>query len=347
MGETTNISWADRTWSPWYGCTQISLGQTGACVGCYARQLSEIRQKRVVFGGPGRGIGTRSAKAESGWNEPLRWEREAAAAERAWFAGPDGGMGRPWPYSPFIFPSMCDPFDNHPDLAPLRRRFFDLIRATPHLTWLLLTKRPSNIIHLFAETLPPAADKRDEALRAVWPRNAAIGCTIVTQEEADRDVPRLLRAKAALGPAFAFVSMEPLMGPVDLTKLEVGRGPATFPGAPEITTARLLLNGLLGAASINLAGIDWVITGGETDQGSHKARPSHPQWFRDIRDKCAAAGVPFHHKQNGEWVSVSEVEGPGAHFSFPDSSTVRRTGKKLAGRTIDGCVHDARPAVPA
>src|SRR6185437_12320866 len=108
-------------------------------------------------------------------------------------------------YSPFIFPSMCDPFDNHPDLPPLLRRFFDLIRATPHLTWLLLTKRPGNIVKLFANTLGWEADKKEDAIHRQWPSNAAIGCTVVTQEEADRDIPKLLQAKAALNPAFAFV----------------------------------------------------------------------------------------------------------------------------------------------
>ena len=94
-------------------------------------------------------------------------------------------------------------------------------------------------------------------------------------------------------------------------------------------------------------GIDWVITGGETDQGGHKARPTHPGWFRTLRDQCAAWSVPFHHKQNGEWVSVSEVAGPGAHFKFDDGATVRRIGKKLSGRTIDGVTHDAFPEVAA
>jgi protein gp37 len=114
----------------------------------------------------------------------------------------------------FVFPSMCDPFDNHPDLAEPRRRFFDLIRATPNLTWLLLTKRPGNIVKLFREAHPwPSGGGWNW-----WPRNAAIGCTVVTQEEADRDIPKLLAAKAALNPAFAFLSMEPLLGPVDLTR---------------------------------------------------------------------------------------------------------------------------------
>ena len=82
---------------------------------------------------------------------------------------------------------------------------FDLIRQTPHLTWLLLTKRPGNIVKLWGET--GLAGCEDFGWPG-WPRNAAIGCTVVTHEEADRDIPKLLAAKAALNPAFAFVSME-------------------------------------------------------------------------------------------------------------------------------------------
>lgn len=65
-------------------------------------------------------------------------------------------------------------------------------------------------------------------------------------------------------------------------------------------------------------------------------RPRKPDWARSIRDQCQAAGVPFFFKQWGEWVSVSELEGAGPHYSFPDGSTVRRIGKKNAGALLDG-----------
>jgi len=40
--------------------------------------------------------------------------------------------------------------------------------------------------------------------------------------------------------------------------------------------------------------LDWVIAGGES---GHNARPSHPDWFRSLRDQCKAAGVSFFMKQ--------------------------------------------------
>lgn len=143
------------------------------------------------------------------------------------------------------------------------------------------------------------------------PPNAAIGATIANQEEYDRDRMKLWRVKEECAPLFTFGSFEPLLSLVILDK-----------HAP-----------------------DWIITGGETDQGGHAARPSHPDWFRRIRDQSAALGRAFHHKQNGEWVSVSEVAGQGEHFRFPDGATVRKVGKHRSGRTIDGQVHDAFPVV--
>lgn len=62
----------------------------------------------------------------------------------------------------------------------------------------------------------------------------------------------------------------------------------------------------------------------------------HPDWARSLRDQCLAAGVAFHFKQWGEYVSVSEIAGVGAHHIFSDGATVRRVGTKNAGATLDG-----------
>jgi protein gp37 len=203
MAENTSISWADHTFNPWIGCTKVSP----ACDGCYAAHLmGGGRYKRVEWGEPGKGEGTRSRTAPANWRKPLAWNRKAAAA----------------PGQTFVFcASLADVFDT---AVPMewRRDLFDLIHRTPNLTWLLLTKRPGMIVNLFN-----AQERNDCALSFSWPRNAAIGCTVVTQAEADRDVPKLLQAKAVLNPAFAFLSMEPLLGPVDLTSVR------RIPGAPK------------------------------------------------------------------------------------------------------------------
>jgi len=257
MGDTTAISWCDATFNGWIGCTEVSVGEKGACVGCYARELA------ARYGMAEWGNHPRHRTSAANWRKPLIWNRKA---ER------DGTR-------PFVFcSSLADVFDNQ--VPPeWRRDLFDLIRATPHLTWLLLTKRPQNIVKLFCDTF--IGFGRSTA----WPTNAAIGCTVVTQEEADRDVPVLLRAKATLSPAFAFVSMEPLLSAVDLRHL--------FSFCPEHDYA----GGFCVGPCPSRVRLDWTIVGGETDQGKHKARMMDPDWARSLRDQCRVAGVPFHLKQ--------------------------------------------------
>lgn len=312
MAENSHISWTNHTFNPWIGCTRVSP----ACDGCYAAALmggEGGRFTRVQWGGPGVGEGTRDRTAPSTWAKVRKWNKLASDA----------------PGQTFVFcASLADVFDNA--VPPeWRRDLFDLIRATPNLTWLLLTKRPGNIVKLFEGALGPEALVPDAPGRVYeWPRNAAIGCTVVTQEEADRDVPKLLAAKAALNPAFAFLSMEPLLGPVDISMYLLGIDDVTGQTTPWV---------------------DWVITGGETDQGAHKARPADPAWFRSLRDQCAAAGVPFHFKQWGEWVSESETGFATGiltvfpHTDDPQRRVVSRIGKHADPCTLDGVRHDARP----
>jgi protein gp37 len=150
-----------------------------------------------------------------------------------------------------------------------------------------------------------------------WPRNAAIGTTVEDQKRADANIPALINAKVELSPAFAFLSCEPLLGPINLD---------------EVIPSPVMWSPIHGVDHT----LDWIITGGETDQGSHKARPPDPRWFRSLRDQAAAAGIPFHHKQNGEFIP----DDPGARHT-----AMCHVGKKAAGRLLDGVLHDARPAV--
>lgn len=279
MGEVSKISWTDATFNPWIGCQKIAP----ACDGCYAARLMDERLHRVTFGGPGKGIGTRSLTSDANWLEPDKWDRKARKAGTR----------------PFVFcASLADVFDKHVNRL-WRRRLFAKIEATPRLVYLLLTKRPQFIIDMVKDA-------------GGMPDNVALGTTCEDQEHYDRGSLSLEIAKGALNPLFTFISMEPLLGQIVMR--------ADDPH-------------------------EWVITGGETDQGEHMARPTNPQWLRDLRDQSTAMGKVFHHKQNGEWVSASEVEGDGEHFTFPDGRTVRKLGKARTGRTIDGVEHDARPVV--
>ena len=285
MAENSAISWTRHTWNPWMGCTKVSP----ACDGCYAEALMEKRYGKVQWGNH-----PRIRTGAHTWNDPMRWQRQAEK---------DGDR-------PFVFcASLADIFDNQVD-PQWRVDAFDVMRKTPRLVYLLLTKRPQNIVRL--------ADAAGGL-----PENAAIGTTVEDQKRADINLPALQVAKIELSPLFTFGSFEPLLGPIIIR-------PAFMP--------------------------DWIITGGETDQGGHKARPTHPDWFRMLRDQAADAGVPFHHKQNGEWLAWGQVMADGTenYLSYgkqPDffrqqgGEIFSKVKKARSGRMLDGVTHDAFPEV--
>jgi protein gp37 len=218
MAEKTAISWADATFNPWIGCTKISP----ACDDCYA---ARDNQRRKWVDGWGAGVPRRRTKT---WGDPKRWNRKAQATG----------------YRPRVFSaSLADVFDNEVDPS-WRADLWQLIRETPNLRWMLVTKRIGNV----AKMVP-----------ADWPMpHVGLISTIVTQQEWDRDWPKLARTPAA----WRGISMEPLLGPIDIG----GERP------------------------------DWIITGGESGPVS---RLTQPEWVRSLRDQCAASGIAFHHKQWG------------------------------------------------
>lgn len=255
---------------------------------------------------------------------PKRWNAQAEA-----FQAQRGRRQR------VFCASLADVFDNAvPD--EWRADLFDLIRATPNLDWLLLTKRIANARHM----LPSATSSEPAHLfDELWP-NVWLGATIANQEEADRDIPKLLAVPAAK----RFLSMEPLLGPVDLTKL-MNPGPLHQRGS----FINALRGGTFGEVLATgervrithgpLEHIDWVIVGGES--GQH-ARPMHPYWARSLREQCQAAGVPFFFKQWGEhapnWLNDD------AGQKIEGSEWIDRMGKKVAGRLLDGREWNGVPA---
>lgn len=113
-------------------------------------------------------------------------------------------------------------------------------------------------------------------------------------------------------------------------------------GSPEGTSgsySRLLASPIIGEPEEKQQGaISWCIVGGESGPN---ARPMHPDWVRSLRDQCQAAGVPFFLKQWGEWEEETFSDEHAAipdsrTFAFGDGVTMVRTGKKAAGRLLDG-----------
>lgn len=171
MSRTTGINWCDATFNPWIGCSKISAG----CANCYAEAQNRIH-KWTTSWGPG---APRKTMADSNWVEPLKWEREAKES---------GNRLRVFCSS---LADWCD------DKAPVGQlsRLWELIRQTPHLDWLLLTKRADRI----EESLP---DDWSSGYRNVW-----LGTTV---EDRSKGLPRIDRLRWI--PAVCrFVSAEPLL----------------------------------------------------------------------------------------------------------------------------------------
>jgi len=333
-----------------------------ACTNCYAEGVAKRFGGDKPLWGPDHAIRT---FGEKHWNEPLRWDRSAAKA----------GVRRR-----VFCASMADVFEDHGELPGLRARLWELIEKTPNLDWLLLTKRPQNVLEMVPSTWhcpcgAPAEVHPDSY--AKFPDNVWIGTSVETQERAAERIPHLLRIPARV----RFLSMEPLRGPVDLTA-RVGEvfvdggtgdewaaplwacrdcgGSRYSQTAPHVVTC--------SSCSGTGVGIHWVIAGGESGL---RARPSHPAWFRDLRDQCAQAGVPFFFKQWGNWAPGDDIEanrgdhigmfeehredGGAPRHSWPDGligavrapsmdTTVYRIEKKNAGALLDGVEHKEFPA---
>lgn len=206
----------------------------------------------------------------------------------------------------------------------VRDQTFRLIEQTPHLDWLLLTKRPENVMRMVPESW-----------RMGFPENVWMGTTVENQKRADERIPLLLSIPAKV----RFLSCEPLLGPVDITTPLLNAKYAACEGSA---------SRIIGGDLPPFPWLDWVICGGES--GGPKSRPMHPDWARSLRDQCKAVGVPFFFKQWGDWL-------PGCQYREGDRERLRESaqhsfslddhswwvGKAKAGRLLDGHEHNGFP----
>lgn len=356
MGENSGISWTDHTFNPWIGCTKVSP----ACKNCYAERDMDHRFHKVKWGDGG----TRVVTSEKNWWNPNRWNSIAgksgvrprvfcasladvfedwdgqvqhSSGVPMWLMNEPNGHAKRWGAGHVL----DDPNSGLPlKLSDVRKRLFELIDYTPHIDWLLLTKRPENIKKMWPTENDGCNGKLAQAIfggegRLVRRRdNVWLGTSVESSQYLHRiDTLKSCGDLAAM----LFISAEPVVGPMET----------------------------LGE---HLDGIDWVITGGESGPN---ARPAEPEWYRSIRDQCSSLNIPFHFKQWGEWIPYEHCGCPPLiesqhgdtydthqlpidlidhepidNWYWPDglSDTVyRRVGKKTAGRMLDGVEHDAFP----
>lgn len=251
--------------------------------------------------------------------------------------------------------SLSDWLDNEVPIEWLAG-LLETVRTTPNLDWLLLTKRVGNWrkrLEAARDSVhgsSPLYDWLDDWLGGAAPANVWLGITVVNQAEADRDIPKLLDLPARL----RFLSLEPLLGPVDITSWLH----QSYPNCPQgFEQGARMSAGYCGRCAghrddpIHTAPeqiLDWVIAGGESGR---EARPTHIGWLRSVRDQCAAACVKFMFKQWGEWIDHDQ---PGVDMKGSTRSRLHdfgqrvvsvRLGRKETGRALDGRIHDEFPAV--
>ena len=347
MADATRIEWTDATWNVVTGCAVVSPG----CTNCYAMKLAGTRLKHH----PSRAGLTIDSKAGPVWNgrvrfnaewltQPLRWSRP-----RRIFVAAHGDL--------FHEGVTDDQLD----------QIFAVMALAPQHTFQVLTKRPERMRAYFARLTSSqvgrehetciAPELLDDAAAAVlgthgnaldetpWPLpNVWLGVSVEDQARADERIPLLLETPAAV----RWISAEPLLGPVDLSEIQVHGGDSVIYPL-QWTTDCVDLH---GNDHPDVPPIDWVVAGGESGPG---ARPMHPDWARQLRDQCAAAGVPFLFKQWGDWAPDPVPPGSARGFhawAHPPvgkgpGGTVYLVGKRTAGRLLDGWLHDAYPEARA
>lgn len=177
MAENSKIEWTTHTFNPWWGCTKVSE----ACKNCYAESWAK-RVGQAVWGPNVE----RRFFGDLHWSQPIKWNRDAAVL---------GTRTR------VFCASMADVFEDRAELDPHRDRLWNLIEATPNLDWLMLTKRPDQV-------MSKVRWGND------WPKNVWLGTTVELQKRADELLPLLAEIPAKI----RFISAEPLLGPLEISE---------------------------------------------------------------------------------------------------------------------------------
>jgi protein gp37 len=236
----TKIQWAEKVWNPVTGCTKISPG----CAHCYAEQFAARLSKIPNLKGKYK-YGFEFAIHYDAFDEPYKWRT---------------------PKRVFVT-SMGDLF--HEKVSnQWRDKVFEVIKQLPQHTFMLLTKRPENMLEYMRRN-------GYEKLPNIW-----CGVSAENQQAANERIPILLLIKSPV----RFVSCEPLLGPVHFN----------------INGVQTLEN--LKIAHKQYGKVDWVIAGGES---GNRARPMHPDWVNEIVHQCSAHKTPLFFKS---WGAYSPLE---------------------------------------
>lgn len=242
------------------GCSKVSAG----CQNCYAENMArrlaimgfEQYRKVVKKWTPGRYAGLWNGNTEfvpSELEKPYKWK-----SPRTIFVG-----------------SMGDVFHESVDEEWINS-IMEMTRCLPQHTFIFLTKRAQAMYDYFRD-FPYGL------------KNVVVGVSVEDQATADARIPLLLQTPASK----RFISIEPMIGPVTLSKIAIVSCPKCNDGEGWTNTKNSTRCHRCGSERIN-TGIDGIIVGGESGP---KARPLNPDWVRFVRYQCADAGVLFMFKQ--------------------------------------------------
>jgi len=370
VSNRSQIEWTDTTWNPVRGCARVSEG----CRNCYAERVA------ARFAGDSLPYAGLIHPTTRGWNGKVALVPESLAM--------------PWRMTRgrrIFVNSMSDLFHPAVPFEFIAAVFFVMAHTTRH-TYQILTKRPERALEFFrwvaaGEGVFPGDRISDVAMAnpaikalgweptngkrggydncgPAYPfENVWLGVSVEDQAAADERIPLLLQCPASV----RWVSAEPLLGPVDLTRVHGVPHCAPFDSlTPKPNGYVRCVTHAAGYCMSDCAwrwpGLDWVVVGGESGRD---ARPMHPDWARTLRDQCAAAGVPFLFKQWGEFSPTydrdrddadwrecgAQARKPGRWINYAGGHGfhgmrvhyAERVGKKAAGRLLDGVMHDEYP----
>lgn len=278
MADGTPIEWTDATWNVIHGCTRVSSG----CDHCYIERTPPFRMARRRFDAPGVGGTTGVTLLPDRLLLPLRWRKPrrifvSALADLFHDAVPDEFIAEVWSV-----------------MALAKRHTFQVLTKRHARMRSLLSSERFKVWTWAAQSARAGTCTPNDA----WPLpNVWLGVSAENQRWANVRIPALLDTPAAV----RWISAEPLLGPIDLHRI----GPRGIDSVLEPSRDQ-------DTGDVR-RGLDWVVTGGESGPN---ARPADPDWFRQIRDQCVAAGVAYLHKQNG-------------------GRTPKANGRELDGRTWD------------
>lgn len=314
--ENSAIEWCDHTVNLWWGCYEVHAG----CDNCYAKQQSNrYHGPHLLWQQQGPRMEIKSA-----FSDLKLYQARAEKEDKKYFIFMNSMSDifeKPMPLINFVHEPAIDSSDGSPVCTDyLRDKFFNEIseRKYENLIFLLLTKRPSNILKMIPLSWI-----------AMPPHNVIYGTSVIDQETANTLIPQLVKV-----PGKRFLSMEPLLGSVDLMYKVLNYGISGWLETKERVAKKQIEYRQMGFEVIPENPIHWIIVGGESGGA---ARPMHPDWACSLRDQCQAAGVPFFFKQWGEFAPHMNESNP------PKTSVVHngigyemcKVGKKAAGSLLN------------